>query len=49
MVGFVDGKGFPMLSVLAVPETATVFAGSFICALLLVSAATSLPIAGSRN
>jgi hypothetical protein len=32
-------------SISSVRETATIFAGAFISALLLVSAATSLPIA----
>jgi hypothetical protein len=48
MVGF--GKkvqrGFPMFANFAsARETATLFAGAFLSALLLVSAATSLPIA----
>jgi len=34
-----------MFSISTVRESATVFAGAFISALLLVSAATSLPIA----
>ena len=34
-----------MFSIVTVRETATLFAGAFISALLLVSAATSLPIA----
>jgi len=39
-------KGYPMFSTFAsARNTATVLAGSFISALLLVSAATSLPIA----
>ena len=39
-------RGFPMFTSLAsIRETATIFAGAFITALLLVSAATSLPIA----
>ena len=39
-------RGFPMFAKFSsVRETATVFAGAFISALLLVSAATSLPIA----
>jgi hypothetical protein len=39
-------KGLPMFTSLSsVRETATLFAGAFISALLLVSAATSLPIA----
>ena len=38
-------KGLPMFSIATVRETATLFAGAFISALLLVSAATSLPIA----
>ena len=39
-------RGFPMFRSLAsARETATIFAGAFVTALLLVSAATSLPIA----
>jgi len=39
-------RGFKMFRSLAsARETATIFAGAFISALLLVSAATSLPIA----
>ena len=39
-------KGLPMFTSLSsVRESATMFAGAFITALLLVSAATSLPIA----
>jgi hypothetical protein len=39
-------KGFPMFSSFtSVRETATILAGAFVSALLLVSAATSLPIA----
>jgi hypothetical protein len=39
-------KGFSMFASLSTArETATLFAGAFISALLLVSAATSLPIA----
>jgi hypothetical protein len=39
-------KGLPMFTSFAsIRQTATVFAGAFISALLLVSAATSLPIA----
>jgi hypothetical protein len=39
-------KGFSMFATIAsARETATMFAGAFISALLLVSAATSLPIA----
>jgi hypothetical protein len=34
-----------MFSIITVRETATLFAGAFVSALLLVSAATSLPIA----
>ena len=34
-----------MFTVASVRQTATIFAGTFISALLLVSAATSLPIA----
>jgi hypothetical protein len=46
MVGFEGLKrGFQMFQLATVRETATVFAGAFISALLLVSAATSLPIA----
>ena len=47
MVGFgkVNAKGLPMFSIASVRETATIFAGAFVSALLLVSAATSLPIA----
>ena len=46
MVGSEDhAKGLPMFSIASVRESASVFAGAFISALLLVSAATSLPIA----
>jgi hypothetical protein len=47
MVGFDRWKrGFSMFATFAsARETATVFAGAFVSALLLVSAATSLPIA----
>jgi hypothetical protein len=46
MVGFDEcNKGFSMFSIASVRETATIFAGAFLSALLLVSAATSLPIA----
>jgi hypothetical protein len=48
MVGFgKTSKGvFPMFATFAsARETATLFAGAFLSALLLVSAATSLPIA----
>jgi hypothetical protein len=39
-------KGLTMFtSLTSVRQTATVFAGAFVTALLLVSAATSLPIA----
>jgi hypothetical protein len=38
-------KGFTMFTFASVRETATVFAGALVSALLLVSAATSLPIA----
>ena len=38
-------KGLPMFNVASVRETATIFAGAFVSALLLISAATSLPIA----
>ena len=38
-------KGLPMFSIATIRETATLFAGAFVSALLLVSAATSLPIA----
>jgi hypothetical protein len=41
-----DEKGLPMFtSFSSVRQTAAIFAGAFISALLLVSAATSLPIA----
>lgn len=41
-----NAKGFDMFNALSsARQTATVFAGAFITALLLVSAATSLPIA----
>jgi len=41
-----NAKGFSMFtSLTSIRETATIFAGAFISALLLVSAATSLPIA----
>jgi hypothetical protein len=48
MVGFGTElkRGFPMFANFAsARQTATVFAGAFLSALLLVSAATSLPIA----
>jgi hypothetical protein len=47
MVGSTNRKGtFEMFSMFAsARENATIFAGAFISALLLVSAATSLPIA----
>jgi len=38
-------RGFTMFTVTSIRETATIFAGAFVSALLLVSAATSLPIA----
>ena len=39
-------KGFKMFTIASVRETATIFAGAFVSALVLVSAATSvLPIA----
>ena len=38
-------RGFKMFTATSIRETATVFAGAFLSALLLVSAATSLPIA----
>jgi hypothetical protein len=38
-------RGFQMFTLASARETATVIAGAFISALLLVSAATSLPIA----
>ena len=38
-------RGFKMFTATTIRETATVFAGAFLSALLLVSAATSLPIA----
>ena len=38
-------KGYPMFNLASVRETATIFAGAFVSALLLISAATSLPIA----
>jgi len=39
------GKGVFPMTFTSIRETATIFAGAFISALLLVSAATSLPIA----
>jgi hypothetical protein len=47
MVGFgKSNKGFPMFATFnSARQTATLFAGAFLSALLLVSAATSLPIA----
>ena len=47
MVGFDELKrGFSMFATFSTArETATMFAGAFLSALLLVSAATSLPIA----
>jgi hypothetical protein len=47
MVGFEIGlRGFKMFATfVSARETATVIAGAFLSALLLVSAATSLPIA----
>jgi hypothetical protein len=46
MVGFDELKrGFSMFAFSTARETATLFAGAFLSALLLVSAATSLPIA----
>jgi hypothetical protein len=39
------GKGVFDMTFTSIRETATIFAGAFISALLLVSAATSLPIA----
>jgi hypothetical protein len=47
MIGFGNRKGvYSMFATLtSARETATLFAGAFISALLLVSAATSLPIA----
>jgi hypothetical protein len=47
MVGSGNSKGvFQMFSLItSARESATIFAGAFISALLLVSAATSLPIA----
>jgi hypothetical protein len=45
-VGFgQEGKGVFPMTFTSIRETATIFAGTFISALLLVSAATSLPIA----
>jgi hypothetical protein len=46
MVGFEIEKGFIQMfaTFTSARETATLFAGAFISALLLVSAATSLPI-----
>jgi len=38
-------RGFQMFTIASARETATIFAGAFLSALLLVSAATSLPIA----
>jgi hypothetical protein len=40
-----EGKGVFEMTFTSIRETATIFAGAFISALLLVSAATSLPIA----
>jgi hypothetical protein len=40
-----SSKGLEMSIIASVRETATIFAGAFISALLLISAATSLPIA----
>lgn len=49
MVGIerqIEQGDFPMLATLtSARQTATIFAGAFISALLMVSAATSLPIA----
>ena len=45
MVGPKSKRGFEMYSFASIRETATVFAGGFVSALLLVAAATSLPIA----
>jgi hypothetical protein len=47
MVGFDERikRDFEMFTFASVRETATVFAGALVSALLLVSAATSLPIA----
>jgi hypothetical protein len=46
MVGFEIEKGFIQMfaTFTSARETATLFAGAFISALLLVSAATSLPV-----
>jgi hypothetical protein len=46
MVGFDEmPRGLPMFaSITSARETATIFAGAFLSAILLVSAATSLPI-----
>jgi hypothetical protein len=38
-------RGFKMINFASARETATIVAGAFLSALLLVSAATSLPIA----
>jgi hypothetical protein len=38
-------RGILMFTAVSIRETATLFAGAFLSALLLVSAATSLPIA----
>jgi len=38
-------RGFQMFTIASARETATIVAGAFLSALLLVSAATSLPIA----
>jgi hypothetical protein len=47
MVGFDREmtRGFQMFTLASARETATIVAGAFLSALLLVSAATSLPIA----
>jgi hypothetical protein len=38
-------RGILMFTAVSIRETATLFAGAFLSALLLVSAATSLPLA----
>ena len=45
MVGSDILRGLPMFALSTVRETATIFAGAFLTAMLFVSAATSLPIA----
>ncbi len=45
MVGSNDPGVLKMFAISSVRQTATVFAGAFLTAMLFVSAATSLPIA----